>query len=85
MEIFGSGGGQAVAESLTRAVGSDVPLLGQIPLDQRVREHGDSGTPIVMAQPDAPAAKVLTDVATKLSTRSRGLAGRLLNVSPAGR
>jgi ATP-binding protein involved in chromosome partitioning len=85
MEIFGSGGGQAVAESLTRAVGSDVPLLGQIPLDQRVREHGDSGTPIVIAQPEAPAAKVLIDVATKLSTRSRGLAGRLLNVSPAGR
>ncbi|WP_199441403.1 Mrp/NBP35 family ATP-binding protein [Umezawaea beigongshangensis] len=85
MEVFGSGGGQAVADSLTRAVGSDVPLLGQVPLDPRLREQGDSGTPIVLADPEAPAAKVLTDVAAKLSVRSRGLAGRLLNVSPAGR
>jgi ATP-binding protein involved in chromosome partitioning len=85
MEVFGSGGGQAVAESLTKAVGSEVPLLGQIPLDPRLRENGDAGTPIVQAVPDSPAAKVLTEMATKLSVRSRGLAGRLLNVSPAGR
>ncbi len=85
MEVFGSGGGQAVAESLTRTVGSDVPLLGQVPLDPRLREHGDTGTPIVMSVPDSAAAKVLTEMATKLSVRSRGLAGRLLNVSPAGR
>ncbi|GGN12403.1 iron-sulfur cluster carrier protein [Lentzea pudingi] len=85
MEIFGTGGGAAVAESLTKAIGSDVPLLGQVPLDPRLRENGDSGTPIVQAVPDAAAAKVLTEVATKLSVRSRGLAGRLLNVSPAGR
>ncbi|MEU7475716.1 P-loop NTPase [Lentzea sp. NPDC042327] len=85
MEVFGAGGGAAVAESLTRAVGSDVPLLGQIPLDPRLRENGDAGTPIVQAVPDSAAAQVLTEVATKLSVRSRGLAGRLLNVSPAGR
>ncbi len=85
MDIFGSGGGQAVADSLTRAVGSDVPLLGQVPLDPRLREQGDEGTPIVLAHPESAAAQVLTDVATKLSVRSRGLAGRLLNVTPAGR
>ena len=85
MEVFGNGGGAAVAESLTTAIGSDVPLLGQVPLDPRLRENGDSGTPIVQAVPDSAAAKVLTEVATKLSVRSRGLAGRLLNVSPAGR
>ncbi|ONI86098.1 sodium:proton antiporter [Saccharothrix sp. ALI-22-I] len=85
MDVFGSGGGQAVADSLTKAVGSDVPLLGQVPLDPRVREQGDSGTPIVLAHPESPAGQVLTAVAGKLSTRSRGLAGRLLNVSPAGR
>ncbi|SEQ00689.1 Mrp/NBP35 family ATP-binding protein [Lentzea albida] len=85
MEVFGSGGGAAVAESLTQAIGSEVPLLGQVPLDPRLRENGDSGTPIVQAVPDSAAAKVLTEVATKLSVRSRGLAGRLLNVSPAGR
>ncbi|MDX8036199.1 P-loop NTPase [Lentzea sp. BCCO 10_0856] len=85
MEVFGTGGGQAVAESLTKSIGSEVPLLGQIPLDPRLRENGDAGTPIVQAVPDSAAAKVLAEVATKLSVRSRGLAGRLLNVSPAGR
>ncbi|NKE56558.1 Mrp/NBP35 family ATP-binding protein [Lentzea sp. PSKA42] len=85
MEVFGSGGGQAVAESLSKTIGSEVPLLGQVPLDPRLRETGDSGTPIVKAVPESAAAKVLLDVATKLSVRSRGLAGRLLNVSPAGR
>jgi len=85
MDVFGSGGGQTVADSLTRAVGAPVPLLGQVPLDTRVREAGDAGEPIVVAQPDAPAAVVLREIATTLSTRSRGLAGRLLSVSPAGR
>jgi ATP-binding protein involved in chromosome partitioning len=85
MEVFGSGGGQIVADSLTKAVGAPVPLLGQVPLDPRLREAGDAGTPIVVAQPDAAAAVVLREIAERLSTRSRGLAGRLLSVSPAGR
>ncbi len=85
MEVFGSGGGQQVAESLGRIVGTEVPLLGQIPLDPRLRELGDAGDPIVAADPEAPAAVVLRDIAARLSTRSRGLAGRLLSVSPAGR
>ena len=85
MEVFGSGGGQQVADSLGRVVGTKVPLLGQVPLDPRLRELGDSGDPIVAADPEAPAARVLRDIAGQLSTRSRGLAGRLLSVSPAGR
>jgi ATP-binding protein involved in chromosome partitioning len=84
-EIFGAGGGQAVAESLSKTIGSEVPLLGQVPLDPRLRENGDTGTPIVQAVPDSAAAQVLNDVAKKLTVKSRGLAGRLLNVSPAGR
>src|SRR5437773_2017566 len=48
MEVFGAGGGQTVADSLTRLVGASVPLLGQIPLDTRVREAGDAGTPVVL-------------------------------------
>jgi len=83
--LFGSGGGQAVAESLTRVVGADVPLLGQVPLDPRLRETADAGTPLVLTDPDSPAAVVLREVADRLATRSRGLAGRLLSVSPAGR
>jgi ATP-binding protein involved in chromosome partitioning len=85
MDIFGSGGGATVAASLSTAVGAEVPLLGQVPLDPRVREAGDAGTPIVTAEPDCAAAQVLTAIATKLSVRARGLAGRMLSVTPAGR
>ncbi len=83
MEVFGSGGGQLVAESLSRSIGSEVPLLGQVPLDPRLREAGDNGTPLVLDAPDSPAAVVLNDIAKRLSTRARGLSGKLLSVSPA--
>ena len=83
MEVFGSGGGQLVAESLSRSMGTEVPLLGQVPLDPRLRECGDRGEPLVLEDPEAPAAAVLNDIAKKLSTRARGLAGKLLSVSPA--
>ncbi len=83
MDVFGSGGGQIVADSLTRSVGADVPLLGQVPLDPRLREAGDSGKPLVLEDPDSAASVVLADVAKNLSTRARGLAGQLLSVSPA--
>jgi ATP-binding protein involved in chromosome partitioning len=82
MEVFGSGGGQAVSDSLTRAVGAPVPLLGQVPLETRVRECGDTGTPIVLSDPESPAAQALRAVAEKLTVRSRGLAGMSLNISP---
>ena len=49
-----SGGGQAVADSLSTALGAPVPLLGQVPLETRLRECGDGGTPIVLAEPDSP-------------------------------
>jgi ATP-binding protein involved in chromosome partitioning len=80
--LFGSGGGQEVADSLTRSLGSEVPLLGQIPLDPQLRETGDAGTPLVLSDPTSPAAIVLRDIANRLATRSRGLAGKLLSVSP---
>ncbi len=84
-EIFGSGGGRAVSESLTRAVGASVPLLGQIPLDTRLREGGDHGMPVVLGAPDSPAAVALRGIARGLSSRARGLAGRSLGLTPAGR
>ncbi|MGH3787316.1 MAG: Mrp/NBP35 family ATP-binding protein [Pseudonocardiaceae bacterium] len=83
--LFGSGGGKVVADSLTRSLGSDVPLLGQVPLDPRLRETGDAGTPLVLVDPTSPASVVLRGVAERLATRSRGLAGRLLPVSPSSR
>jgi ATP-binding protein involved in chromosome partitioning len=82
MDVFGTGGGQTVADSLTRILGAKVPLLGQIPLEPRVRECGDTGTPVVLAAPDSPASRAMRDVAEKLAVRSRGLAGMSLGLSP---
>ncbi len=81
MDVFGSGGGAAVAASLSKAVGADVPLLGQIPLETKVREAGDAGVPIVLSEPDSPAAIALRAVADKLTVRSRGLAGMSLTIN----
>jgi len=59
-ELFGKGGGQAVAEF------ANAPLLGQIPIDQTVREWGDKGTPVVQAAPDSSIAKAFLDLADKV-------------------
>ncbi|WP_199510453.1 Mrp/NBP35 family ATP-binding protein [Nucisporomicrobium flavum] len=80
MEVFGAGGGQTVADSLTKTVGASVPLLGQIPLDTRVREAGDAGTPIVLADPSAPAAAALSAVADRLAVRRESLVGKPLGL-----
>lgn len=84
-EIFGSGGGQTVADSLSRTVGTTVSLLGQIPLDVALREGGDAGTPIVLGKPESAAAQALDAIAEKLTVKARGLAGMSLNISPVGR
>jgi ATP-binding protein involved in chromosome partitioning len=84
-EIFGSGGGQAVADSLTRSVGAPVPLLGQIPIDTRLREGADQGMPVVLGDPTSPGAVALRAIARGLTTRSQSLAGRSLGLTPAGR
>ncbi len=83
-DVFGSGGGTAVAAGLTRALGVDVPLLGQVPIDVRLREGADAGVPLVLSDPASAAATVLSGVADRLGTRARGLAGRSLGLSPAG-
>jgi ATP-binding protein involved in chromosome partitioning len=85
LELFGSGGGQQVADSLTKSIGSPVPLLGQIPIDTRLREGGDAGVPLVLSAPQSAAGEALRGVADRLTVRARGLAGMSLNISPAGR
>jgi ATP-binding protein involved in chromosome partitioning len=82
VELFGSGGGQTVADALTRLTGTEVPLLGQVPIDVRLREGGDNGVPLVLGDPESPAAKQLGAIAERLSSRSRSLAGRQLGLSP---
>jgi len=55
--IFGEGGGQLLADEL------DVPLLGKVPLSEPLREHADNGTPLVLADPDAPASQAIRQAA----------------------
>jgi ATP-binding protein involved in chromosome partitioning len=83
MDVFGSGGGDTVAANLSRTVGTKVPLLGRIPLDTEVRSGADIGAPAVLSAPDSPASVALRSIASQLGTRSRGLAGRSLGLSPA--
>jgi ATP-binding protein involved in chromosome partitioning len=85
IDVFGSGGGEAVASSLSRLLGAEVPLLGQIPIDVRLREGGDAGRPLVLDDPDSEAAKELLRVTDTLTGKPRGLAGLSLGLSPAGR
>jgi ATP-binding protein involved in chromosome partitioning len=85
MELFGAGGGQAVADSLTTLTGTRVPLLGQIPIDQRVREGGDAGRPVILDAPESPAAIALNQVADRLAARAHSIVGRSLGLTPAGR
>ncbi|MBV2362758.1 Mrp/NBP35 family ATP-binding protein [Streptomonospora nanhaiensis] len=83
--LFGEGGGQTVSEGLTKALGAQVPLLGQVPLDVRLREGGDEGRPLVLTDPDSEAAQVLRGVAEQLAGRPRGLSGMQLGITPARR
>ncbi|TXI60107.1 MAG: DUF59 domain-containing protein [Mycolicibacterium mageritense] len=85
MQLFGEGGGRQVADSLTRSVGAEVPLLGQVPLDPGLVAAGDAGVPLVLSAPDSAAGKELRKIADALSSRKRGLAGMSLGLDPAGR
>jgi ATP-binding protein involved in chromosome partitioning len=83
MDLFGTGGGAAVAASLSQLTGANVPLLGQIPIDQRIREGGDEGRPFVLSDPDSPASIALLGVADQLAKRQSSLVGRSLGLAPA--
>ncbi len=60
IDIFGRGGGKAIAEKF------DVPFLGEIPIDPEIRKGGDSGNPIVFSNPDSSSSKAFQDIAVKL-------------------
>jgi ATP-binding protein involved in chromosome partitioning len=85
MNVFGEGGGRQVADSLSRSVGGDVPLLGQVPLDPALVNAGDSGVPLVLSAPDTAAGKELLKIADALTARKRGLAGMSLGLDTARR
>lgn len=82
IDVFGSGGGSQVAAALTASLGYEIPVLGEVPIDVRLREGADTGLPLVLADPDTPAAKELRQIADRLGQRTRGLAGRSLGLTP---
>jgi ATP-binding protein involved in chromosome partitioning len=83
VEVFGAGGGQRVARTLTERVGYDVPLLAQVPLDPKLGADADAGLPLVLSDPASPAAVALGGVAGRLAGKSRGLLGRRLTLTPS--
>jgi len=63
MDIFGSGGGEQLADSM------QVPFLGKVPIDSDVRVGGDSGKPILVTKPESPAAQALTDISQNVAAK----------------
>jgi len=82
-EIFGSGGGADVAQTLSTRLGYAVKLLAQIPIDPQLRASGDAGVPLVEDGADQPAARALNSLADMFARRGRGLTGKQLGLAPA--
>jgi ATP-binding protein involved in chromosome partitioning len=83
--IFGSGGGKTLAEKL------HVPLLGEIPIDPKLREFADAGAPIVLQAPDSEVAQILETTAKELVNilppkpkATKRISLPLIPIAPAG-
>jgi len=85
VDVFGSGGGEQVAATLSTRLGYAVPLLAQVPLDPQVRQGGDTGVPVLDTDPGIPASVALNRVAQALLKRAPSLLGRSLGLDPVGR
>jgi ATP-binding protein involved in chromosome partitioning len=72
LDVFGSGGGEETATRLS------VPLMGSIPLSTELREAGDAGVPLVLTDPDSPAAQEISHVADAIIRGGESLAGKKL-------
>nr|BFF11939.1 P-loop NTPase [Microbacterium flavescens] len=81
LDLFGTGGGAAVASALS-GDDAEVPLLGSVPLSPALRSDSDAGIPAVLAHPDDPAAREIERIAQALLAEPRGLAGRSLPLRP---
>jgi ATP-binding protein involved in chromosome partitioning len=75
-ELFGKGGGAAIAAF------AKAPLLGQVPMDTSVREWGDKGTPVVQAAPFSPIARSFVEVAERLVDVVSSRADAVAEVGP---
>ncbi|KRA23779.1 sodium:proton antiporter [Microbacterium sp. Root61] len=81
LELFGSGGGAAVAAALSTD-GNEVRVRASIPLSVALRADSDAGAPVVATHPDDPAAVAIEQLAASLVAEPRGLAGRPLPFTP---
>ena len=63
-------------------LGYEVPLLGNVPIEVSLREGGDEGVPVVLAEGSSEARESLREIAGSLARRARGLAGLSLSVTP---
>lgn len=83
VDLFGAGGGRAVAARLSADTPDDspVPVLGSVPVSMALRTGGDAGRPVVDDHPDDPAARVICHIAETLAPRN--LAGRPLPIRPS--
>lgn len=80
VDVFGSGGGAAVSQTLTTRLGYEVPVLAEIPLEPALRASGDEGLPLLASDSGSAAAQAFAGLAERLATTRRGLAGKKLNL-----
>jgi ATP-binding protein involved in chromosome partitioning len=80
-ELFGTGGGAAVAKQLSALAGVDVPLLGQIAMSQALREGSDQGQPVVAAAPNDLAAQAISKIADAIAADKLERASRSLKLN----
>ncbi|MGN6408021.1 MAG: Mrp/NBP35 family ATP-binding protein [Curtobacterium sp.] len=81
LHLFGEGGGAETARRLSRDQEIAVPVLGSVPLSVPLREGGDAGVPVVLGDPEDPAAVALAAIADRIGTMGRGLSGRKLGLT----
>lgn len=75
ISLFGTGGGEATAARLSQLLGAEVPLLGKVPFNSELRTGGDNGVPVVLAEPNSPAAEAIISIVNQLVVRKRSLVG----------
>jgi ATP-binding protein involved in chromosome partitioning len=82
LSLFGEGGADEVATKLSIAAEHPVDVLARIPLSQELREGGDEGIPLMLSNPESPAALAIAGLATQVARGGTSKAGLNLGVSP---
>ena len=83
LEVFGSGGGQVVADDLTRFSGSKVEVIGQVPISVDLRAGSDAGIPLLSSNPEDPAAIEIAKIADLIAKAKLPATNRTLKVDIA--